>query len=426
MNSINAILSYLPKQRRTALFSATQTSEVEALMRAGLRNPVRISVQVDVKASADSTGATLSVQAIPATLTVQYIMVPPNKRVEYLLTVLEKICASQPVKVMVYFLTCACVDYFYRVLKPLLPKLPLLSLHGKAPGKARKHAFKRFGDLAAGILFCTDVAARGLDIPDVDWVLQFDPPQKPDAFIHRCGRTARNGKTGNALVFLRPSEEAYTEFLRIRKVPIEVMALSHSTGHIDSLDSLRQQALADRDIYDKGKLAFVSYVRGYKEHQCSYIFQAKKLSLGCVATDFGLVHLPVMPELRADADIPDFVPDPTPPDAIAYADKKREQHRQQKIALQKEKRSTTTKLEVRQSAEVGPWSKKKEQKARKEKRKARKAHIKIAAAAAASASREDAAADEWDEEDLAAEARAYKKFKQGKISKAEYLQFNMS
>lgn len=56
---------------------------------------------------------------------------------------------------------------------------------------------------------CTDVAARGLDIPDVDWVVQIDPPQDPKCFAHRCGRTARLGKDGKAIVFLTPKEDTY-------------------------------------------------------------------------------------------------------------------------------------------------------------------------------------------------------------------------
>lgn len=69
-----------------------------------------------------------------------------------------------------------------------------------------------------GALICTDVAARGLDIPDVNWILQLDPPQDPDAIVHRVGRTARMGRLGNALLFLLPHEESYAEFLHVRKV----------------------------------------------------------------------------------------------------------------------------------------------------------------------------------------------------------------
>jgi len=59
--------------------------------------------------------------------------------------------------------------------------------------------------------------ARGIDIPDVDWVLQFDPPSSAEAFVHRCGRTARIGRSGSALLFLLPTEDAYVDFLQINQ-----------------------------------------------------------------------------------------------------------------------------------------------------------------------------------------------------------------
>lgn len=71
--------------------------------------------------------------------------------------------------------------------------------------------------LAAGCLLCTDVAARGLDIPDVQYIIQYDPPQDPSTFVHRVGRTARMGRAGKALVMLLPHETPYIDFLRLRK-----------------------------------------------------------------------------------------------------------------------------------------------------------------------------------------------------------------
>ena len=70
---------------------------------------------------------------------------------------------------------------------------------------------------SAGALLCTDVAARGLDVSDVAWVVQVDAPQDPDAFVHRVGRTARMGRAGAALALLLPAEGTYVEFLRLRK-----------------------------------------------------------------------------------------------------------------------------------------------------------------------------------------------------------------
>ena len=71
-----------------------------------------------------------------------------------------------------------------------------------------------------GILLCTDVAARGLDVPDIEWTVQFDAPVDPSQYIHRVGRSARAGRFGSSLIFLTEKEESFVDFLRIRKVPI--------------------------------------------------------------------------------------------------------------------------------------------------------------------------------------------------------------
>ena len=78
------------------------------------------------------------------------------------------------------------------------------------------------------------MAARGLDIPDVDWIVQFDPPQDPSAFIHRVGRAGRMGRQGFALVMLHPHESSYIEFLKLRKcptAPFEDGIVLHSFGY---------------------------------------------------------------------------------------------------------------------------------------------------------------------------------------------------
>ena len=87
------------------------------------------------------------------------------------------------------------------------------------------------------MLICTDVAARGLDIPDVDWIVQYDAPQDPSFFIHRVGRTARMGRKGNSLVMLAPNEDTYVEFLTIRKVPLA--KIEPAQGVSDVLDEVR-------------------------------------------------------------------------------------------------------------------------------------------------------------------------------------------
>lgn len=93
------------------------------------------------------------------------------------------------------------------------------------------------------------MAAQGLDIPDVDWIVQYDPPQDPNVFVHRVGRTARMGRSGNALAFLLPKEDAYVEFLRIRKIPLQEKKSSVTTSNI--IPQIRAAAEEDRDVMEK-------------------------------------------------------------------------------------------------------------------------------------------------------------------------------
>lgn len=74
-------------------------------------------------------------------------------------------------------------------------------MHGKMKQKKRNKIYSQFLKSTSGILICTDVLARGIDLPDVNWIIQFDPPQDPSFYIHRVGRTARAGREGNVVSY---------------------------------------------------------------------------------------------------------------------------------------------------------------------------------------------------------------------------------
>lgn len=322
---ISSIISRLPKLRRTGLFSATQTEAVVELSRAGLRNPVRVEVQVQDKRQKDITSKT------PSGLHIEYIQCEADEKPLQLIDLLLK---NKTQKMIIYFMTCACVDYWGAVLPclSLLKGFSLIPLHGQMKQKAREKALASFTSLSSGILLCTDVAARGLDIPGVDCVVQYDPPQDPDMFVHRVGRTARMGRQGSAIVFLMPKEEAYIEFLRIRRVPLVERECSDEVPNI--IPQIRTAAKKDRAIMEKGLKAFVSYVRAYKEHRCSFIFRWKELEIGKLGMGHGLLQLPSMPEVKHYAlSIKDFVPvEDLNLEAIKFKDKSREKQRKKNLA----------------------------------------------------------------------------------------------
>eukprot|EP00049_Salpingoeca_infusionum_P027529 m.33014 g.33014 ORF g.33014 m.33014 type:complete len:618 (+) comp9567_c0_seq1:50-1903(+) len=419
--TVNTILSYLPKQRRTGLFSATQTKQVEALMRAGLRNPVRVSVKVELGGDADATAVD---QAIPTTLSIEYMLVPLEDKFSHLVHFLRGLY-EEPTKTILYFSTCASVDYFAKILSalPELNGVQVFPLHRKIAAKKRVSTFQQFRSCPSAILACTDVAARGLDVPDVDWVVQHDPPQDPDAFVHRCGRTARIGKMGQALVLLTPREEAYVDFLRIRRVPITQRKTAENVPSV--MAKVKQLAAEDKDVYDKGKVAFVSHIRSYKEHKCEYILRFKDLNLAKLAVGYGLLHLPVMPEIRKSKFAKQFVSSPIKPDSIKFKDKAREKQRRlnakrsaEKAAAAGEAKQKGKLSKQKQREKNGAWSKQALAKQKKEKKQHQQ--TKTERAAIRESLTKILNDKEWDEEELAREARLLKKLKRGKISRKQY------
>ncbi|XP_028741611.1 ATP-dependent RNA helicase DDX55 isoform X2 [Peromyscus leucopus] len=391
--SINTILEFLPKQRRTGLFSATQTQEVENLVRAGLRNPVRISVK-------EKGVAASSTQKTPSRLENHYMICKADEKFNQLVHFLRN---RQQEKHLVFFSTCACVEYYGKALEALLKRVKILCIHGKMKYKRNK-IFLEFRKLQSGILVCTDVMARGIDIPEVNWVLQYDPPSNASAFVHRCGRTARIGHGGSALVFLLPMEEAYINFLAInQKCPLQEMSLQRNT--VDLLPKLRAMATADRAVFEKGMKAFVSFVQAYAKHECSLIFRLKDLDFASLARGFALLRMPRMPELRGKQ-FPDFVPTDIDTDTIPFKDKVREKQRQK---LLEQKRKERTENEGRRKfIKNKAWSKQKAKKERKKKMNAKRKKD------------EGSDIDDEDMEELLNDTRLLKKFKKGKITEEEF------
>jgi ATP-dependent RNA helicase DDX55/SPB4 len=202
-------------------------------------------------------------------------------------------------KGMVFFPTCACVEYWLAVLPHLLPHIKVYGLHGKMKSQRLK-TLRKFKEATSALLLCTDVLARGVDIPEIDWVIQCDPPSNAAAFVHRVGRTARQGNEGNALIILQPNEDAYVEFLaRNQKVLLKKLEIDTDDEKFkDLLNQIHQLQMKDKGVYDKGAKAFVSHIRAYSKHECNLILRVKDLDLGKVATNYGLLQLPKMPEMK--------------------------------------------------------------------------------------------------------------------------------
>ncbi|KAI0082790.1 DEAD-domain-containing protein [Panus rudis PR-1116 ss-1] len=457
--ALTRILQHLPKQRRTGLFSATMTDAdaISELVRVGLRNPARIVVKVQAKKSRKgkerALGDVIEERRIPANLQNYFLSCRASEKLIQLSRIIRHETSSQQSsRFIAYFATCACVEYFYRILPLLLPpKTNLFSLHGHLPPSTRTKTLESFTSSVCtpsspSILLATDVAARGLDLPDVDVVIQFDPPSDPKAFSHRCGRTARAGRSGRAWVLLVGRERDYVDLMSVRKIPLKEHLPFSSDGPSSStaadesedpevqrtLEKIRKKLLTDRALHDKAVKAFVSFVRAYSKHEASYIFRLKDLDLIGVARSFGLLRLPRMPELKeldasgwTDADVN------VGWDTYAYAEKAKEEKRLAEMANEDAKRAELAKKKAARAEKKAAntaWSdqvaKKEERERRKEKKdKKRKwlkaqQELKVVEPKSTDATKDGGDEDDWEE--LAREERMAKKVKKGHISQSDF------
>ncbi|XP_030521648.2 DEAD-box ATP-dependent RNA helicase 51 [Rhodamnia argentea] len=264
------IIKLLPKKRQTALFSATQTKKVEDLARLSFQTtPIYIDVD-DGRTKVTNEG-----------LQQGYCIVPSAKRFILLYSFLKRNLSK---KVMVFFSSCNSVKYHSELLKYI--QVDCFDIHGKQKQQKRTTTFFDFCKAEKGILLCTDVAARGLDIPAVDWIVQFDPPDEPKEYIHRVGRTARGeGGKGNALLFLIPEELQFLRYLKAAKVPVK--EYEYDEKKLANVQSHLEKLVANNYYLNKSaKDAYRSYILAYNSHSMKDIFNVHRLDLQAVAASF--------------------------------------------------------------------------------------------------------------------------------------------
>ena len=268
---LKEIVKALPKDRQTMLFSATQTRNVEDLARLSLReDPLYIGVDDD------------AINVTAANVEQGYVVCPSQNRFLLLFTFLKK---NLKKKVIVFMSSCNSVKFHAELLNYV--NIPVIDLHGRQKQVKRTSTFFEFVNADKGILVCTDVAARGLDIPAVDWIVQYDPPDDPTDYIHRVGRTAR-GTTGRgrALLFLLPEELGFLKYLKTAKVPLN--EYDFPQNKIVNVQS-QLVKLVEKNYYlhKSARDGYRSYLQAYASHSLKNIYNVQTLDLQAVAKSFG-------------------------------------------------------------------------------------------------------------------------------------------
>ncbi|RAQ41681.1 ATP-dependent RNA helicase dbp4 [Aspergillus flavus] len=283
--TVDAIVGHLPKERQTLLFSATQTKKVSDLARLSLQDPEYVAVHETASS------------ATPSTLQQHYVVTPLSQKLDVLWSFIR---SNLKAKTIVFLSSGKQVRFVYESFRHLQPGIPLMHLHGRQKQGGRLDITAKFSQAKHAVLFSTDITARGLDFPAVDWVIQMDCPEDADTYIHRVGRTARYERDGRAVLFLDPSEESgMLKRLEQKKVPIERINIKANKQQ-SIKDQLQNMCFKDPELKYLGQKAFISYVKSVYVQKDKEVFKLKDLKLEDFASSLGLPGAPRIKFIKGD------------------------------------------------------------------------------------------------------------------------------
>eukprot|EP00767_Chilomastix_cuspidata_P001168 gnl/Chilomastix_cuspidata/1365.p1 GENE.gnl/Chilomastix_cuspidata/1365~~gnl/Chilomastix_cuspidata/1365.p1 ORF type:complete len:668 (-),score=242.16 gnl/Chilomastix_cuspidata/1365:12-1976(-) len=299
------------RELQVLLFSATASEEVLSLATA-MRDPVFVS-------AVDEAGNEHQHISIPATLRQEYIVTPPKIRLPTLL-------AAMHGQKSLVFVQSRDEAVFLETLFAGVPGAPrCFSLHGGMTQPDRRDVITRARrlfksddeDARAVVVFSTDVAARGLDLPGLSTVIQFVPPTERVQYVHRIGRTARIGRDGSSLLFLLPSEADFVRHLSEFGAVPQPVALERVLGELRAIPEFEpgegarrfrgvldyasraqtfiEGAVAENaQLQDRATRAFQSFINGYgvRERALRAVFNPRLLHFGHMAKSFALRDTP--------------------------------------------------------------------------------------------------------------------------------------
>ncbi|VDN18548.1 unnamed protein product [Dibothriocephalus latus] len=219
----------------------------------------------------------------PAHLIQFYSVVPLERKLDVLWAFLQSHCKK---KIIVFFSTQKQVRFVHDLLLQIRPFFSVMQLRGNMLQSKRFKIYEKFSQTPRGaVLLATNVAERGLDFPEVHWVVQYDCPKQLDDYIHRVGRTARAERIGRAITFLLPSEIKLVDLLAQRNLTLRQQQIPES--RIKPVISNRAPLLlaSQPELAASARSAFTAYLR-------DYCFTRKQSNASNRASDMSLVFQP--------------------------------------------------------------------------------------------------------------------------------------
>ncbi|KAG7705686.1 hypothetical protein KL930_003558 [Ogataea haglerorum] len=274
--TVDDIISNLPPERQSLLFSATQTKSVQDLARLSLVNPEYVNTSSDTSST-------------PESLEQSYVVIRLQDKLDILWSFIKSHLDS---KILVFVSSSKQVHFIYEAFRKLQPGISLMKLHGRQKQKARMETTFKFSESRHCCLFATDVVARGLDFPAIDWVVQLDCPEDVATYIHRVGRSARAGRAGKSLLMLTPSEEGpFVKRLESKKIVPKKLNIRNSKKK-SIRDQIQSLCFKSPDLKYLGQKAFISYVKSVYIQKDKEVFDVKQLPLDEFAKSLGLPGTP--------------------------------------------------------------------------------------------------------------------------------------
>eukprot|EP00835_Amoeboradix_gromovi_P003193 NODE_202_length_14999_cov_0.270067.p1 type:complete len:660 gc:universal NODE_202_length_14999_cov_0.270067:236-2215(+) len=278
---LEAIIEHLPpteySPRKTFLYSATINKSVIEIASNYMSNPTTIKLyEQDI--------------LTPVQLNQRYMITDADKKLDVLWSYIKTHLNS---KSMIFLTTCKQVRYIYESFRQLRPGVSLMHIHGAMKQNRRMENYSQFMHSKKAVLFCTDVASRGLDFTGVDWILQVDCPEDVDQYIHRVGRSARHMKGGNTLLLLTPNENEFINMLNNKDIPIKEIKMNKEK-QLSIAEKLAGVLVQHKDLKSLAYSYFVSYASAIYKSNDKEVFQFDKYPWEAIAMHLGLHAMPII------------------------------------------------------------------------------------------------------------------------------------
>ena len=282
------ILNILPKERQTMLFSATLTKKIENLGLLSLKNPIYIKLEINPE------GKNNNLQNLEQ----GYIIVEPDLKFIFLYTFLKKNFSK---KIMIFFNSCSEVQFFSQLLNYI--GISVLFISGDLKQIERETIYREFFNSEKGFLLCTDVAQRGLDFPEVDWIINYDLPLSVDEYLHRVGRTARGPEShGKSMLILMPNELDLLE--RIKEKNIEIKEYEFNKDKLMDIQEKYEILIETNPALESQAIdAYKSYIFSYlytKNNSKDNFKNIENIDKEKLVKSFGLKEVPFIKLKRLD------------------------------------------------------------------------------------------------------------------------------